>query len=308
MRRRRTYSRYFGRWRQFFDTYEGAGIHVLPAHFYSPVPDTRELLPDRWERRTPMTGITIDMEAVHSILGRIIEYKSEYSAFAAEGSDPQEFAFNNTAYCAGEAEVLYAMVRMLRPRRVVEIGTGHTTLLTAAACRRNATEDGESWCEFISIDPHAPEYVRDLPGLTKLIKLPVQEVDLGLFSGLGPGDILFIDSSHVLRMGNDVAHEYLEILPSIGEGVVVHVHDIFLPMEYPEDWVREARFFWNEQYLLQAILAQSSRWKVMWPGHLMHLDHGKELERAFPQYDRATCRPSCWWMRRCSDTAAGAHR
>jgi hypothetical protein len=124
----------------------------------------------------------------------------------------------------------------------------------------------------------------------------VQEVAMAEFEALNAGDILFIDSTHVARTGSDVVHEYLEILPRLRPGVLVHIHDIFLPFEYPRDWIMEARFFWNEQYLLQALLAHSRAFEVIWPGYLMHRERPEVLAGAFPAYDAARHRPSSWWM------------
>jgi len=112
------------------------------------------------------------------------------------------------------------------------------------------------------------------------------------------GDILFIDSSHVLKVGGDVQYEYLEILPRLKRGVVVHVHDIFLPGEYPNEWVREEHVFWNEQYLLQAFLSFNDSFEVLWAGSFMHRKHPEKLAECFPGYHPASCHPGSFWMRK----------
>ena len=111
-------------------------------------------------------------------------------------------------------------------------------------------------------------------------------------------DILFIDSSHVLRIGGDVQYEYLEILPRLARGVIVHSHDIFLPAEYPRHWVLEEHKFWTEQYLLQAFLAFNDSFEVLWAGSYMHLKHPEKLEEAFSSYKRERTLPGSFWMRK----------
>lgn len=296
--KRGNYRSYFGKWRLDFRTFEQAGIHVLPVHYYSPVPDTQNLTDNFFQVRSKMPGVRINLHVAEELLSKISAFKKEYESFPSSHPNPQVFSYAGAPYCSGEAEVLYGIIRSFKPRKIIEIGSGFTTLLSAAAKVANSQDDAGQECEFISIDPYPPEFVSNLPGLNKLIKKPVQEVELALFESLGTDDILFIDSSHVVRTGSDVVYEYLEILPRIAPGVLVHIHDIFLPAEYPPDWIREALFFWNEQYLLQAILAHGSSWQVIWPGHLMHLDHSDELKAAFPAYHESKCRPSCWWMRK----------
>ena len=118
------------------------------------------------------------------------------------------------------------------------------------------------------------------------------------FCALEANDIVFIDSSHVVKIGSDVVYEFLELLPRLKAGVMVHFHDIFLPAEYPKSWVLEDRRFWNEQYLLQAFLAFNSAFEVMMAGSFLHLSHSEKLKAAFASYDPANVWPGSFWMRR----------
>lgn len=129
----------------------------------------------------------------------------------------------------------------------------------------------------------------------------LEEVEATLFTSLSENDILFIDSSHILRIGNDVYYEYLDILPRIAPGVFVHIHDIFLPFEYPRQWVMDEYRFWNEQYLLQAFLMFNNAFKVIWAGSYMHYKNSDKLRSTFRSYDPATVWPGSFWMRRASD-------
>lgn len=190
------------------------------------------------------------------------------------------------------------MIRYFKPTRVIEVGSGYSTFLSARAILKNKAEYGIN-AELIAIDPYPKDILRKwFPGLSKLIVEEVQNVDLSEFKKLKENDILFIDSSHVLKIGSDVQYEYLEILPRINKGVIVHAHDIFLPLEYPKEWVLRLRRFWNEQYLLQSFLAFNSAFEVLLAGSYMHLKHPEKLDKAFGSYNRKTVLPGSFWIRK----------
>ena len=153
------------------------------------------------------------------------------------------FYLGNGRFGGTDALALYCMLRHLRPRRIVEVGSGYSTRFAAQAALVNGST------ELVCIDPYPDEVVQEgFAGLASLITAPVEEVPLDLFTALVAGDVLFIDSSHVLRIGGDVAFLFLEVLPRLQPGVVVQVHDIFLPQQYPREWVVDGLRFWNEQY------------------------------------------------------------
>ena len=206
------------------------------------------------------------------------------------------YYLGNAAFEAVDAEMLFGLIRLLKPRRVYEIGSGFSTLLAADALRRNRA-DGHS-CRFIAIEPYpSAELEAELPRDVELWRVPVQEVPLDEFESLCQGDILFVDSSHVCKIGSDVQFEFLEVLPRIRPGVVVHIHDIFMPVEYPKQWVLDWHRFWNEQYLLQTFLSFNAAFEVLWAGQWMHINHPDLLMKAFPSY-RAGVSPGSFWFRR----------
>ena len=134
-----------------------------------------------------------------------------------------------------------------------------------------------------------------------MIPKKVQDVGLELFTSLEAGDILFIDSSHVLRAGNDVQWEYLEVLPQLAPGVMVHIHDVSLPKAYPKVYF-DSHLYWNEQDLLQAFLTFNSRFEVIWPGNYMMLRYPEKMLQVFPEIDRMrrafpSAEPAAFWMR-----------
>ena len=166
----------------------------------------------------------------------------------------------NGYYDSPDADALYLMVRRHKPKHVIEVGCGNSTRVT-----RQAIIDGELTTTITAIDPYPRADIAHV--VDRFEQKRLEDVDPALFSELEAGDILFIDSSHVVRMSNDVAHLFCRIIPALKPGVVIHVHDVFLPYEYPK------RFFydcpgWGEQYMLHALL-QSGAYEMLWPGYFL---------------------------------------
>jgi predicted O-methyltransferase YrrM len=200
----------------------------------------------------------------------------------------------NSGLSAVDAAILHAMIRHRRPRRLVEIGGGESTRFSAHAALMNR-KDGAP-VEMITIEPYPkPELRAGFDGLDRLIERPVQDVDLTLFE---TADLVFIDSSHTVRIGGDVVHEILEIVPRLPSGALVHFHDILLPGEYWPDWVRGKRYFWAEQYLLQAFLAFNRDFEVVWGSRYMHLHRPEAIRAVFPYFDAGNDRITSLWIRR----------
>jgi len=283
---------------KYFDLWQNHGCHVTPLHYYEPIPDTRGLPLSLWNRVSDLPSI--DMRDAHQerLLSEIVaRFKDEYTAIP-EGAPTQEFHYylGNTAFEAVDAEMLFGLIRLLKPRRVYEIGSGFSTLLAADALRRNRG-DGYS-CRFIAVEPYPSARLQaELPCNVELWRVPVQDVAVGEFQLLGEDDILFIDSSHVCKIGSDVQFLFLEVLPRIRPGVVVHIHDIFVPVEYPKQWVLDRHLFWNEQYLLQMFLSFNATFEVLWAAQWMNIKHPDLLMKAFPSY-KAGVSPANFWFRR----------
>lgn len=165
---------------------------------------------------------------------------------------------------------------------------------------KNKQEDPRYDCKLIAVEPYPTDFLKKgFPGLSNLISKKVQEIPLSYFESLEAGDILFIDSSHVLKIGSDVQYLYLELIPRLKKGVIIHCHDIFLPNEYPMKFAIEEHWFWSEQYLLQAFLAFNESFKVLWAGQFMHLHHPELLENSFSSYDRMSKNsPGSLWMQK----------
>lgn len=285
---------------RLFPLWEAMGFHITPNLYYQPIPDTRTLKPELWLRQSELVGVNMNEQNQIQFLSQISSrFKDEYNSFPKnEAQQSYHYYINNGWFQSVDGETLYCMLRHFKPKKIIEIGSGYSTYLSAQAILKNEEENGYRG-ELIAIDPYPNEVVKSgFPGLSKLIPIKVEEIDLSMYDELKENDILFIDTSHVLRIGGDVQYEYLEILPRLNKGVIVHIHDIFLPMEYPKKWVLGMHRFWNEQYLLQAFLAFNSAFEVLWAGYYMHLKHPEKLEKAFSSYDRMTVSPSSFWIRR----------
>jgi predicted O-methyltransferase YrrM len=183
------------------------------------------------------------------------------------------------------------MVRQFQPELIVEVGSGYSSLILGEAASQS---DGPA---LTCIEPFPREFLREgFPGLRSLIEKQVQDIDLEFFSQLGSGDVLFIDSSHTVKIGGDVNYLFLEVLPRLKPGVIVHVHDIFFPFDYRRDWVMEEFRFWTEQYLLQAFLTFNSEFEVLMSNSYLSHYHERELKAAFPTLP--SCGGGSFWMRR----------
>jgi predicted O-methyltransferase YrrM len=287
-------------WR-VFEVLERAGVHALPVHFYSPIPEMRKLRRerDRFDVEHPMPGVDMSGERQLRLLETVVKpWEAEYRR--AAGGEFGLDAERMPSFAPINALVLYALIRHLKPSRMVEVGSGTSTAVAAAAFRANR-EDGVPG-SLITIDPHASSRLRvGIDGVTQIVPTPVEEVDLDLFRSLDDGDIVFIDSTHTVRIFGDVNHLYLTVLPQLRPGVVVHVHDIFFPVEYrPHHFFRRGmKQIWQEQYLLHAFLLFNSAFRVLLCNSYVHLKHRPALTELFPWYHAARW-PSSFWMRRVS--------
>jgi predicted O-methyltransferase YrrM len=283
---------------KYFEMWQSHGFHVTPIHYYQPIPDTHSLSFSLWNRVSDLPGIDMREDQQKQLLSEIVaRFKDEYTAIP-EGASKQDFNYylGNVAFEAVDAEMLFGLIRLFKPRRMYEIGSGFSTLLAADALRRNRV-DGYS-CRFIAIEPEpSAELKAKLPDDVELWRVPVQQISLDEFESLCEGDILFIDSSHVCKIGSDVQFIFLEVLPRIRPGVVVHIHDIFIPVEYPKPWVLDWYRFWNEQYILQMFLSFNTTFEVLWAGQWMHINHPDLLAKAFSSY-KAGVSPASFWFQR----------
>jgi predicted O-methyltransferase YrrM len=253
------------------------------GHYYSPVPDTRRLALRRFKLRVwpsePRETPGIDWRGPEQ--GTLCRELADQEPlqFAAEATaDETEYFKQNQMLPALDAWLLQAMLRHLGPSRVIEVGAGYSSLVTARVNR----ECFGGAIRFTCIDPHVSHFLRSgVPGITELRTEEVQDTPLELFDELAAGDVLFIDTSHTVKTGGEVPWIYNQVLPRLAAGVVVHLHDVFLPGDYPEAWVMEGRA-WNELYLIEAFLAFNSAFEVLLGSRWMAQHDWAALVQAFP--------------------------
>jgi hypothetical protein len=191
------------------------------------------------------------------------------------------FHFKNTAFESGDAEYWYNLIRLKKPKRIIEIGSGHSTKMAQLAIQENKKSDKDYVCEHTCIEPFEMPWLEKLN--IKVIREKVEDMSVDFFKTLEANDILFIDSSHIIRPQGDVLFEYLEILPTLNSGVIVHIHDIFSPRDYPYSWVVEEIKLWNEQYILEAFLTSNSQWKIIGALNFLHHNHFELLSKKCPR-------------------------
>lgn len=241
-------------------------LFVPPGHYYSPVVRPADVV---------RQGL-LDAQSSDGLLGLAIDYPAMATLFAAlmDANDGRSFPVTrdpawryfsaNEMYGPGDAVVLAAMLRHLRPRRWIEVGSG----FSSAALLDTLDSTAGLLTEVTFIEPN-PErldaLLRDADReRVTVLQSGIQDIPLAVFDKLSPGDVLFLDTTHVCKTGSDVNHEFFQVLPRLASGVVVHLHDVFANFEYPAQWVIEENRSWNEQYLLRAFLMYNSKFEVLY--------------------------------------------
>jgi hypothetical protein len=257
------------------------GIFPIQNHYYEPLFDDRHLSKPLDEPRV-LPGIDFNIAKQLELLGQM-RYADEFGDFIKEqqaDTSAASFNLNNVGILAGDAEFLYQIIRYLKPCKVIEIGSGSSTKITRKALSMNAAEDGRQ-AQHVCLEPYEQPWLEAFDGI-ELVRAKVEDCDIDWPNALASGDLLFIDSSHIIRPQGDVLHEYLTIIPQLASGVIVHVHDIFSPRDYLDAWIRQDVRFWNEQYLLEATLGNAVRYEVIAALNLLKHDHYADLKRVCP--------------------------
>jgi len=254
------------------------GVFPVRNHYYEPQFDYRNKKhPLSQDRSLP--GIHWNIDEQLKILGDFT-YANELADIPQEKPASLEFYFNNITFESGDAEYWYQLIRFFKPAKIIEVGSGNSTLMAIKAICKNREESGHYQCKHVCIEPFQNPWLVDT-GVTVLRK-KVEDIEPGFFSGLEENDILFIDSSHIIRPQGDVLFEYLELLPTLKKGVIVHIHDIFSPKNYLRRWLEDEVRFWNEQYLLEAFLSHNRDWKIIGALNYLHHNHYEKLKSVAP--------------------------
>lgn len=242
-------------------------VYPIIDHYYEPMFNPKHLRYSLGKDRE-LPGIDLNDNEQLEILKKF-SFNDELIKIPTTKKNDLEFYYDNPSIGLGDSEYLYNMIRLFKPKKIIEIGSGFSTLMAIEAVRQNKKEDPGYCCEHTCIEPYEMPWLEKL-GL-KIIREKVENVDKQVFSDLEANDILFIDSSHIIRPQGDVLFEYLEILPILKSGVVVHIHDVFTPKDYLDEWVLDDIKLWNEQYLLEAFLTFNDQYRII--GALNYLKH-----------------------------------
>jgi predicted O-methyltransferase YrrM len=253
---------------------EKNNIHITRPHKYSPLPFLSQLPNQIWNKEWNQ-GIDWNEKNGLELLERLIKYSVEYKDLTDSNQfdivDQNEFKHLDSA-------LYYALIRHFKPKTIIEVGAGNSTQIASLACMKNASG------EILAIERDPKDFLKNGSLVAvSLIQKSVQEVPVDVFKQLEENDILFIDSSHVCKIGSDVNYLFLEVLPQLKKGVLIHIHDIFLPLSYPRSWVEELDLFWNEQYMLHAFLIGNRDFEVLISNNYMVTKHPKKIARLFDQ-------------------------
>jgi predicted O-methyltransferase YrrM len=270
------------------------GLNLVPANFYSSVPSLEEVEQSfEYNSDAPpyLDDRIFDAALMQDTLRSLISHASEFSPDEEgdEATCANGFFWKNSQFSFSDAMSYFAFLRKLKPARVVEIGSGFSTLIAADALKRNGAG------EIICIEPYPRPFLPALPNVT-LKQLKAQDLKAEELDGmLQDGDVLFIDSTHTVKSGSDCLHIYLRLLPRLTKSVYVHIHDIFLPFGMPQEWLRDLQIYWTEQYLVHAWLQENARAKVIY-GSAYHSHFNADLLKDF-MHGRSQAGGSSLWLK-----------
>ncbi len=255
------------------------GLFPIAAHYYEPIFGLTTEQHTKISNKRSLPGIDWNLDEQITLL-QTMQFATSLNQLPYKKTDPLLFHLNNGSFESGDAEYWYQIIRVKKPKRIFEIGSGNSTLMARQAIRDIKAEDPSYQCKHICIEPY------EMPWLEKtgaeIMRNKVEDLEVSFFSELKQDDILFIDSSHMIRPGGDVLFEYLEILPTLAPGVIVHIHDIFSPHDYLKEWLVDKVLFWNEQYLLEAFLCNNSEWKIIGALNFLHHSYYDKLKEVSP--------------------------
>jgi hypothetical protein len=277
-------------------------VAMVRHHYYEPVIFPQDLRQGDLLLPRQISGLELNEFAQLSLVEQF-RYRDELLAIPMKKTGPSEFGYHNNSFEPGDAEFLYNMIRHFKPSRIVEVGSGNSTLIARLAIEANKKERPDYLCEQICIEPFEQPWLETID--VTVVREKVEACPTHFFQSLRENDILFIDSSHIIRPQGDVLHQYLHLLGLLHPNVIVHVHDIFTPRDYPAEWLLRDRWMWNEQYLLEAFLSFNSSFEVISAVNWLAHAHREKLHDACPILMQEPWRePGSFWFRRKNDAAS----
>jgi len=277
------------------DTLKRLGVFPIVDHYYEPLFNHKHLERSLLDDRT-IVGLDLNLDGQITFL-RELDYADEIRAMPCSRDGSLRFFMHNGSFHTGDAEIYYSIIRRYRPARIVEVGSGASTLAAVEAVEKNREEDPRYRCQITCVEPFEQPWLERLG--VRVVRERVERIDPAFVTELEANDILFVDSSHIIRPQGDVCFEILELIGRVREGVFVHFHDIFTPKDYPRRWIVDDVLFWNEQYLLEAFLAFNSDFRVVCAAHYLSYVARGELSTVCPRMAEDSDRhPGSFWIRR----------
>lgn len=271
------------------------GVVPVIRHYYEPFLRRHDLrFPLNCDRA--IGGLDLNIDAQLALLERL-HYADELRRIPITPSSSHTFGYENRMFEGGDSEFLYCVIRHFKPNRIIEVGAGQSTLMTSLALAANQVDDSDYQCDHLVVEPFENHWLEDVG--VNVLRSKVEDCERSLFESLRANDILFVDTSHVIRPQGDVLHLFLDVFGRVQDGVLIHVHDIFTPRDYPEEWLIRDQRLWNEQYLLEAFLSFNSDFEVI--GAVNHLWHSypDQFLKACPMLPHLQRQdPGSFWFRR----------
>jgi predicted O-methyltransferase YrrM len=261
--------------------YDPAGYP--PGHFYSPIND-RESLKDYFESidyKNQINEVNIDDEKIVDHWKAMLPYLLNVR-FEEHPTENSFYHLAQDAFCYGDAAIYESMIHLLKPARIIEIGAGYSTAVALDALKKTGAQ-----CSLTACDPYPELLKKILNGRENTIKIhakKAQDLPQVLFEKLAKNDILFLDTTHVIKTNSDVVFEFFNILPKLAVGVILHLHDIFWPFEYPKEWIMDDARSWNELYFFRAWLTNNDSWEIIFFNDYFKHFHGQRVMNDYPAF------------------------
>jgi len=277
---------------KIFEMGERNNIHITPVHFYQPIPDTRNISPEIFNK-SHHAGIDFRENKQLILLKKLSKYSDEIKDIPRKpAKNKKQYYFENEFFPALDGVVYYSMIRKFLPKRIIEVGSGFSTMIASQAAKKNKIT------KITSIEPNPNKILESgLANFDKLIPSNVQNIPISTFQKLQKNDILFIDSSHVSTIGSDVNYLFLHVIPELRPGVIIQVHDFFFPFEYPKEWIRR-KLFWNEMYLVWAFLIGNKDYEILLSNFFLFMKHNSTVNKLFPFIKDVPGGAGSLWLRK----------
>lgn len=253
-------------------------IYPLKNHFYEPLID-RSSLDRKYRNMRVLRSFNWNTVEQLKILDSF-SFQNELKEIQIEYTNENLYHYDNSYFGAGDAEYFYSIIRRYKPNKIIEIGSGYSTLIGIYAISKNKEEDKSYSCEYVCVEPYKRKWLETLP--VKLVRKRIESIEIEQIDVLNKNDILFIDSSHMIRPQRNVLHEYLNLLPQLKSGVLVHIHDVFSPQDYPNEWIIDGDKFWNEQYLVEAFMSFNSDFRIIGALNYLFNEHKESICKKLP--------------------------